>query len=87
MNNSQPPVLPKGWKLYGVRVTLRNFKNQWVGARRNIGKRHEMVVAAPTEEQAKLVARRRCYQTENYAELFIDSIEAWEIDAPRGMAS
>jgi len=84
---SQTPVLPKGWKLYGVRVTLHNFKNQWIGARRNIGKRHEMTVAAPNEITAKMVAKRQCYQTENFAELFIDSIEAWEMDAPRGTAA
>jgi hypothetical protein len=78
--------LPKDWKIYGVRVTLKNFKNQWVGARRYIGKRHDMVIAAPNEVEARNIARRRCFQTETYAGLFIDNIEVWEMELPRGLA-
>jgi len=78
-----PPEIPKGWKVYGVRVTLHNFKFQWVGARRHIGKKHEMVVAAPDAEAAKRMAQLQCFKTENMAEFFIESIEVWEMEMQR----
>lgn len=77
------PQLPNGWRVYGVVVKLHRFKLQWEGARRNIGKKHEIIVSAPDEETAKMLALRRCYQTEDMAELFIDSVEAWEMEIPR----
>lgn len=76
-----PPEIPKGYKVYGVRVILHNFKLQWEGAHRDLGKKHEMVIAARNEDIARELAKRRCYQTENMANLFIDSIEVWEIEA------
>jgi len=82
-----PTHVPKGWKVYGVRVTLHNFKFQWIGARRNIGKQHEMTIAAPDRESARRTAQLRCFKTENMAELFIQDIEVWELDLPRGIGA
>ena len=80
-------ILPKGYKLWGVRVTLHNFKEQWPGARMNIHKRHDMEIVAKDEITAKKLAIQQCYKTETYAAIFIESVEAWEMEPKRATAS